>query len=141
MSQRGAVVLPGQTSGSGSTGVRIAQYTWGDNGHAEVGTSLMPMITAEVATQLLHWRITANDAPTGSSLIYDVKKGGSSIFPSGSGNKIVLPAGQSEAEGTTFAASPYSLAVGNKLLLDCLQIGSGNPGTQIEIQITAQVTA
>lgn len=104
-----------------------------------VGASATPKITVERKVQLTHWRITANTAPTGSSIIVDVKVNGSSIFTAGSANEIVLPATLLKNEGTTFIANPKILLVGDELLPDVIQVGSTIPGFRIQIQIIGKI--
>jgi hypothetical protein len=75
-------------------------------------------------------------APTGSDAILDVKlseddaASWNSIFPSGS--EIILPDGETDTVIVDEFDIP-NISVGNILRIDCLQIGSINPGKGIEV--------
>lgn len=125
---------------SGDTTDRYV-FGLGVGANIAVGSSATPKITCERKTQLTHWRITANTAPTGSSIIVDIKKNGVSIFPAGTANEVVLPATLLKAQGTTFVAAKTICNVGDELLPDVIQVGSTIPGFRIQIQIVGMVVA
>jgi hypothetical protein len=123
------------------SGDKFDRYVFGlgVGANIAVGSSATPKITCERKTQLTHWRITANTAPTGSSIIVDIKKNGVSIFPAGTANEVVLPATLLKAQGTTFVAAKTICNVGDELLPDVIQVGSTIPGFRIQVQIVGLV--
>lgn len=108
----------------------------------EVGTEQTSYITVEQpkGARLFRWRIRANTAPTGSSIVIDMLRNGISIFKSGDVNKIVLPAGQIRAfKENAFLTVPYDVKYADELIPSVIQIGSTIPGFRIIIQLTGTV--
>jgi hypothetical protein len=87
--------------------------------------------------------IVARTAPTGASFITDIlvstDNGGSfsSIFPSGSANKLVLPAGDRVASNSTFAIDTFHR--NDILRVDYLQVGSTISGGNLLISMNGRV--
>jgi hypothetical protein len=85
--------------------------------------------------------IAVNDPPEGASIIIDMVlspaatpeyANGTSIFPSGDANKIVIPDGDSsEQNGFRFVTDSISYADGDYLYLNVIQVGSTNPGSNL----------
>jgi hypothetical protein len=125
-------------SGS-SNGFYRYVFGLGAGSNIAVGTSATPKNTSEQKVQLARWRITANVAPVGSSIVVDLMRNGVSIFPAGLANKVVLPSGLLKNKGTTFLTAPLIMAYEDELLPDVLQVGSTTPGFRIQIQVTGMV--
>lgn len=90
--------------------------------------------TALGNTYVVRYPITLKDvalyfktAPTGTSIIVDIKRNGTSIFPSGF--SCEYPAGTSGlVTYASFAGAPLTLAKNDLITIDVLQVGSTVPG-------------
>jgi hypothetical protein len=141
--------LQGQTAAGPQRMVRISSgasagfyryvFGLGTGANISVGTSATPKNTSELKVQLARWRITANVAPVGASIVVDLMRNGVSIFPAGFANKIVLPSGLLKNKGTVFLTAPLIMAYEDELLPDVLQVGSTTPGFRIQIQVTGMI--
>lgn len=141
-STRKAVVVSGFGYGSGAPVIQ-ERYIFGLAQGGDLAVAIEPTsyLTVEQpnGARLFRWRIRANVAPTGANIIIDIFKNGASIFPAGTANKIVLPAGQIRAKGTTFLTNPYTVAYEDELIPKVLQVGSTIKGFKIQIQLTGVV--
>jgi hypothetical protein len=126
---------------TGGAGNGFYRYVFGLGvaGDISVETSATPKNTSELKVQLARWRITANVAPVGASIVVDLMRNGVSIFPTGFANKIVLASGQLKNKGTVFLTTPLIMAYEDELLPDVLQVGSTTPGFRIQIQVTGMI--
>ena len=117
------------------------EYIFGTSGDLTVGVSLAAPLEVlhSKGTTLQGWFINVISAPTGANVVIDAKRNGVSIFPSGFGNKIVLPAGATHGDGNTFISSNLVLNYKDIITFDVLQIGSGAPGTKMTTQLFAKV--
>lgn len=77
-------------------------------------------------------RVSAGTAPTGAALIVDVKKGGTSIFPTTPKPRVAIGAntGTAVPDTTAWAAGEY-------LTVDVTQIGSTVAGSDVTVTIQA----
>lgn len=80
-------------------------------------------------------RASVGTAPTGTALIVDVNKGGSSIFTTQS-NRPTIPAG-ANTSGKVTAINTTALADGEYLTVDVDQVGSTVAGADLTVQILA----
>lgn len=112
------MVLPFSLPGTVSTGTGTARL-YNDTG---------------VALTIRAVRASVGTAPTGASLIVDVKKGGTSIFTSG--NRPTVTAG-TNTSGKVTAIATTSLGDGEYLTVDCDQVGSTVAGSDLTVQILA----
>lgn len=87
---------------------------------------------AERALTISGVRVSAGTAPTGAALVVDVKKGGTSIFPT-------TPKPRVAAGANTGTATPDTTAwgVGEYLTVDVTQIGSTVGGSDVVVTIQA----
>jgi hypothetical protein len=87
--------------------------------------------------------ITAKNQPSGSSLIVDLLVSTdygatwASIFPSGSSNKLVLPASTTSATQNIFDIAAFS--AGDLLRVDYVQVGAGQSGGKLLISFNGRV--
>lgn len=72
-------------------------------------------------------------APTGSALICDVNKNGTSIWNTTQANRAQVAAGASSGSSTTFDTT--SIAQGDRLTFDVDQIGSTVAGADLTLQV------
>lgn len=77
-------------------------------------------------------RVSAGTAPTGAALIIDVKKNGTTIFPTTAKPQVAAAANTGTAVPDT-----TSFANGDYLTVDVTQIGSTVAGSNITVTITA----
>lgn len=97
-------------------------------------------VEAPKGIKLFRWRIRANTAPTGANIIIDIKRNGSTIFPAGGANKIVLPAGSLRAKKeNAFLSNPFVVNFDDELIPEVTQVGSTVKGFKIQIQLTGIV--
>lgn len=73
-----------------------------------------------------------NTAPTGASLIADVKKNGTSIFSSNTNRPVIAAGTNYDLAG---ALSTTSLAAGDYLTVDVTQVGSTVPGSDLTVTV------
>lgn len=89
---------------------------------------------AERAMTITAVRASVGTAPTGSSLIVDVNKNGTTIFTTQS-NRPTITAGTNTA--TAAAINVASMAIGDYLTIDIDQVGSTTPGANLTVTVTA----
>jgi hypothetical protein len=90
-----------------------------------VGTSVTNPLPAIKTGYALQASIQFETAPTGSSIIVDLKQNGTSIFGD---IKLVLPAGSNGAVQVFFRTDPLVVTRGDVFTCDILQVGSTEPG-------------
>lgn len=71
-------------------------------------------------------------APTGASLIVDVKKNGTTIW-STTGNRAAIAASATSGSSTTFNTT--TMANGDRLTFDVVQVGSTIAGSDLTLQV------
>lgn len=115
----------------------LAHYGLGVGFPVAVGTDIPPHHIVAIAGTFEAAYINAKIPAVGADLIIDVQKWDgatwSSIF---STTKLVLPDGSAStdvATQTTFAVA--SVAIGDLLRADVVQIGSSDPGTDISVMV------
>lgn len=96
-------------------------------------------IPVPFACEIVDVRARASTAPTGSSLIVDVNKNGTTVF-STQANRPTIAAG-ANASSTT-PPDVFSLAAGDWISVDVDQVGSTVPGSDLVVVVTVrEVTA
>jgi hypothetical protein len=84
----------------------------------------------EQAATIQQVRASVGTAPSGASIIIDVRKNGTSIFPISP-----RPATTSGSNTTTATPDTTSLAAGDYLTVDIVQVGSITPGADLTVEI------
>lgn len=128
------------TISSNSTAIAAQDYVtsivWIINGDAEVATSKGKRVYVPFGGSITKSIAYAETAPTSADLIFDINKNGSTIW-STQANRIEIAASANEGTQTTFDTT--SCAIGDYFTLDIDQIGSGNPGADITVQLYIEV--
>ena len=93
-------------------------------GIAAVGTKLAQVLIP-FAVSVVKVKIYADTAPTGSSLIVDVNKNGTTIFTTQANRPAIASGGHSDDSGTP---NITALAEGDRLSIDVDLVGSTTPG-------------
>lgn len=113
-------------------------YVFSALGTLAVGTAVTVVsLNARVVGTLVEAFASVETAPVGASLILDLRKGagaGTSLFGA---TKLVIAAGATTGVQTVFAA-PGTLAVGDRLMLDVIQVGSTTPGSDATVILVAR---
>jgi len=106
--------------------------TWGVGigGPATTGSNVAPLYVVPAAGVPLALSIAAKTAPTGSALVIDIRRNGSTILAA----PASLAAGSNQTSSTNFAAG-IALAIGDVLTLNVNQVGSSVAGQDITIQL------
>lgn len=100
---------------------------------ATVGTNKTNIMVIERACKIVKCFIVAKTAPTGSALICDIKRGGTSIWATNTANRIQLAATATTGTQTNFDTTTFS--EGDQLTIDIAQIGSTIAGQDITVQL------
>jgi hypothetical protein len=154
----GATGAQGATGGQGATGATGAQGPQGVQGPAGAagaagatgargvgGAGPWSMDgTLVVKNGSLRWRCVGSatisgiiaqvgTAPTGASVIVDVRKNGTTMFPGGTGRPTIA-AGANSSGAAVVPASP-NLVDGDYLTVDVAQIGSGTAGADLVVEV------
>lgn len=79
-------------------------------------------------------RAVVNTANTGSSVIVDVKKNGTTIYSGGTG-RPTIPVSTANTPVTDGTPSTTTVAAGDLLSVDIAQIGSTLPGADLTVEI------
>lgn len=130
----GATGPTGPTGATGATGptgpTGYDRVTWGlcANTNCTVATTITAPWVAVSALTIEKCYVQAGTAPTGSTLIVDINKSGTTIF---SGTKLQLTAGSTSGTQTVFGTT--SLAEGDTLTIDIDQVGSTIPGKDLYV--------
>jgi hypothetical protein len=99
------------------------------------GTERLPI---DGAYTIVGTRLMVGTAPTGQSLIADVKKNGNTIYTT-SANRPTITAG-SNSGGPGATPDVTSLAAGDYLTVDIAQVGSTIPGSDLTVSVIVSVT-
>ncbi len=76
------------------------------------------------------WFPVLADVPTGANFIADFLLNGTSIFPAGSANKMVITAGSNLiTTGFKFTSQNILVVEGDYVQMNIIQVGSSNPGS------------
>lgn len=87
-----------------------------------------------VACQLASVSVSVGTAPTGTSLIIDVDKNGTTIFGT-QANRPTVPISQNEVITPSTAATVTSFAAGDAITVDLDQIGSSVAGSDLQVTV------
>lgn len=83
-------------------------------------------------------RLMVGTAPTGSNLILDVNKNGTTIYTTQGNRPVILAGANSGGPGT--APDITSLAAGDYLTVDIDQVGSGTAGSDLTVAVIVSKT-
>jgi hypothetical protein len=89
-------------------------------------------ISAERATTIVNVRASVGSAPTGSSIIVDVKKNGTTIFTNPA-HRPTITVGTNTALASAIDVS--SLSAGDYITVDITQIGSSTAGSDLTVTL------
>lgn len=104
---------------------------WYIGGDAETGTNVSARLTVPFSGTIRRARAYSKTAPTGSALIFDINKNGTSIW--GSTQGVQIAAGENTGNETSFDTT--SVAVDDYFTLDIDQIGSSTAGADITVEL------
>lgn len=88
-----------------------------------------------LAGTIVDVRAYLDTAPTTSSFIIDVNKNGTTIFTTQANRPTVAIAGNAS---TTTAPDVTAVAAGDRITVDCDQIGSGTAGSDLYVSVTVK---
>lgn len=123
-------VNPGQLQTANIT--KILPYSYLGNVAVNVGTFRLYNDTGSAWT-ITGVRASVGVAPTGSSIIIDVNKNGTTIFTTQANRPAI--AATSNTSGNVTNMDVTTVAAGEYLTVDVDQIGSSVPGTDLTIQL------
>lgn len=101
-------------------------------GDLEAGTQVAPSILADAPLTIDRVYVYVQTAPTGSSIIVDVNKNGTTIFTN-QANRPQIPAGEHEDESGP--PDVTALAKNDRLDVDVDQVGSSTPGADLTVMV------
>jgi hypothetical protein len=78
---------------------------------------------------------TANEAPTGSSIVVDINLNGVSVFDSA---QLSIPSGARDSSATTYDLLTTTFPIGSWLSFDIDQVGATFRGTGLKVYITGE---
>lgn len=107
-------------------------------GSASATNNITPPLLAMRSQTIVKAYAYAITAPSGADLIFDINKGGTSIWSSTQANRITISDGNNLGTQTSFDTT--SLADEDVLTLDCDQVGSSTAGSKIIVQLRTKVT-
>ena len=102
-------------------------------GSLSTGTNVTLALLAPVGLTVQNVRCYAKTAPTGTNLIVDINKNGSTIFTT-QANRPTISAGQNKGNSSP-APDITSLVEGDVVTLDIDQIGSGTAGSDLTVLV------
>ncbi len=100
-------------------------------GNQTVGTKKNGAIVPVTGT-IVDVRAYADTAPTGSALIFDVNKNGSTVFTT-TANRPRINGNQNVS--TTFLPDVTAVAVGDRLTYDVVQVGATTAGADVYLSV------
>lgn len=112
---------------------RVGGFAFSYPGNLAVGTSVTPILIALRTLMLTKAYANLKTAPTGSSVIIDINKNGSSLWSTTQANRLTISA--TETTGTQTAFDVVTLVEGDILTIDIDQIGSTIPGTDLTVTL------
>lgn len=109
--------IPGTTNPGASVGLVAARY-------------VVPAIPGGGSVGVASWdAFFPTDPPTGADFVGDILLNGTTIFPAGNANKIVVPDGETAiVSGIRFVSDNIRLVEGDVLTFNVIQVGSTNKG-------------
>lgn len=97
-----------------------------------IGTNIAPLLLVPQAMTIERVSVRVKGNPTGSPIIIDINKNGSTIW-SNPDNRVQIADGSSTGIQTVFNTT--SLSVDDYLTIDIDDVGSTSPGTDLTIAI------
>lgn len=107
-------------------------FAWAVTGSLVTGASAAPYLVATHSLTIEKAYASIKTAPTGSSIIIDINKNGSTIW-STQANRLTVAAGATSGTQTIFNTT--SLSDGDVLRVDLDQVGSSTSGSDLTIQL------
>lgn len=101
-------------------------------GNLTVAADQAPTLLAPCALTIQKVKVVVKTAPTGSTIIVDVNKAGTTIFTTQANRPEIPIGGTTDDSGTPDVTA---LAEGDKLTIDIDQIGSGTPGADLTVEV------
>lgn len=96
------------------------------------GTDKAPTIMAPCSLTITKAKVVVKTAPTGSSIIVDINKAGTTIFTN-QANRPEIAIGETQDDSGT--PDVTSLSEGDKVTIDIDQVGSGTPGADLTVEV------
>lgn len=115
----------------------IKIVVWRIGGEAETGTNMGAYITVPFAGTITKVMAYAKTAPTGSAIIFDINKNGTTIWTE-QNNRLQIAAGSNSGQTTTFSTT--SVTADSYFTIDIDQVGSGTAGEDITVQLYIEET-
>ena len=119
------------------TQVVYTTLTMGVSGTLTTGTNKALEILAPCALTIVKVKVVVKTAPTGSSIIIDVNKDGTTIFTT-QGNRPEIAIDGKEADSGT--PDVTSLSEGDNVTFDIDQVGSGTAGAELTVHVVCKQT-
>lgn len=101
--------------------------------NATTGTNKTNAIVLPRTLTIVKAYAYAKTAPVGASLIFDINKGGTSIWNVTPANRLAIASGSSSGTQTSFDTT--SFAENDVLTIDIDQVGSGTAGSDITVEV------
>jgi hypothetical protein len=102
-------------------------------GSLSAGTNVTLVLLSPCNLTVDHVRCYAKTAPTGTAIIVDINKEGTTIFTT-QANRPSIPAGQNKGAKSA-APDVTALAEGDTITLDIDQVGSTTPGADLTVEV------
>jgi hypothetical protein len=111
---------------------KIEAFLFSHSGNLSVvsGTSQLPIAGGQFSFQSIAARVATT--PSGSSIVLDIKKNGSSIFPLPADRPTIV-AGSSDA--TVGSWGNATVTTGDYLSVDIVAVGSSTPGANLVVTL------
>lgn len=128
-----------QVTGGGGGGLSSAKTTFSQPGVLATGTGTLRWLCPWTSATIQGSVAAVGTAPTGASVICDVKKNGTTIYTTSSNRPTIAAA----ANATTTMPTPdiTALALGDYLTVDIDQVGSTVAGADLVLEILLTRTA
>lgn len=120
------------TQKGGGGGSTVANFVFAHNGAAVVGVGVS-RITLAAASTITGVTASANTAPTGATLIFDVNKNGSTVFTTQANRPTIAISANETASPAVPAVT--ALAAGDYLTVDIDQVGSTIAGSDLVVVV------
>jgi hypothetical protein len=89
----------------------------------------------DVTQTVISVRASVGTSPVGASVIVDVRKNGTTLFPTNPGNRPTIAPG---AFTVTTVPDVVAFSAGDYLTVDIVQVGTTNPGADLTVQVRVQ---
>lgn len=129
----GATGPAGPTGATGAAGVG-QPFTFGVSGTLTV-TSYTARLYAPQSCTVQSIRASVGTAPTGTAVIVDVQKNGTSMFTGVTGNRPTIAVSTNTATAGARAAGADLITAGDYFTVSVTQIGSGTAGADATVEI------